>query len=229
MEGWPDNINNIPETVKEYWKVCDQLHVADGLIFVGERIVVTTAMKNVVLQAIHEGHMGIARCKQEGRSCVYWPSTNNDIEKQVKECDICTKFPIINRKEPMISHEIPFRPRKKLGVDYFTLSNQDYLIIVDYFSKYPEVIPMSSKTAQATIKVMMSVFSRHGIPEVVIADNMPFNSIEFHKFAKEWDFTIITSSPNYPQSNGLVERNVQTIKRLFSKAKESNTSIDLVV
>ena len=124
----------------------------------------------------------------------------------------------------MISHEIPSRPWEKLGVDYFTFSNQDYLIIVDYFSKYPEVIPMSFKTAQATIKVMMSVFSRHGICDTVIAINTPFNSVELHKFAKEWDFTITTSCPNYPQSNGLVERNIQTIKQLFSKAKESNTS-----
>ena len=80
---------------------------------------------------------------------------------------------------------------------------------------------MSSKTAQATIKVMMSVFSRHGIPDT---DNM-----ELHKFAKEWDFTITTSSPNYPQSNGLVERNIQMIKQLFTKAKESNTRIDLTL
>ena len=145
---------------------------------------------------------------------------NDDIEKQTKECEICSKFPTTNRNEPMIPHEIPSRPWEKLGVDYFTLSNQDHLIIVDYFSKYPEVISMSSKTTQATIKVMMSVFSRHGIPDTVIADNMPFNNVELHKFAKEWDFTITTSSPNYPQSNGLVERNIQTIKRLFTKAKE---------
>lgn len=93
----------------------------------------------------------------------------------------------------MIPHKILSRPWKKLGVDYFTLSNQDYLIVVDYFARYPEVITMSSKTAQATIKAMVSVFSRHGI-----ADNIPFNSVEFHKFAKEWGFTIITSSPKYP-------------------------------
>ena len=129
----------------------------------------------------------------------------------------------------MISHEIPSRPWEKLGVVYFTFSNQDYLIIVDYFFKYPKVIPVSSKTAQATIKVMMSVFSRHGIHDTVIANNMPFNSVKLHKFAKEWDFTITTSSPNYPQSNGLVERNIQTIKRLFSKEKESNTSTNLTL
>ena len=86
MEGWPDNINNIHESVKEYWKVCDQLHVSDGLIFVGERLIVPVAMKNVVLQAIHEGHMGIEKCKRRSKSCVCWPSMNNDIEKQTKEC-----------------------------------------------------------------------------------------------------------------------------------------------
>ena len=198
MKGWPDNINNITESVKEYWKVCDQLHIADGLIFVGERLVVPVAMKNVVLQAIHKGHMRIEKCKQRGRLCVYWPSMNDDIEKQTKECEICNKFPSTNCKEPMIPHEIPSRPWEMLGVDYFTLSNQDYSITVDYLSKYPEVIPMSSKSAQVTIKVMMSMFSSHGIPDTVIADNMPFNSVEFHKFAKEWDFTITTSSPNYP-------------------------------
>ena len=87
-------------------------------------------MKNVVLQAVHESHMGIEKCKQRVRSCVYWPSMNDDIEKQTKECKICNKFPSTNRKEPMIPHEIPSRPWKRLGVDYFTLSNQDYVIIL---------------------------------------------------------------------------------------------------
>ena len=103
MEGWPDNINNIPESVKEYWKVRDQLHVADGLIFVGERLIVPVAVKNVVLQAIHEGHMGIEKRKRRGKSCVYWSSMNDDIEKQTKKCEICNNFPSTNHKEPMIS------------------------------------------------------------------------------------------------------------------------------
>ena len=101
--------------------------------------------------------------------------------------------------------------------------------MVDYFSKYPEVIPVSSKTADATIKVMQSVFSRLGIPDTVVADNMPFNSAEFKNFSLVWNFTLGTSSPNFPQSNGLVERNVQTIKRVIRKAKESNVSVYLAL
>ena len=79
---------------------------------------------------------------------------------------------------------------------------------------------MNSKTAEATMKEMTQIFSRHGIPNTLVADNMPFNSKAFKRFAKEWDFSVVTSSPKYPQSNGLVERNVQTIKNLLRKAKE---------
>ena len=99
---------------------------------------------------------------------------NADIEHLVKQYEICKKFVTSNCKKPMVPHDIPTRPWKKIGIDYFTFLNQDYLLMVDYFSKYPEVIPVSSKTADATIKVMQSVFSRLGIPDTIVADNMPF-------------------------------------------------------
>ena len=79
---------------------------------------------------------------------------NADIEQLVKQCEICNKFATSNRKGPIVFYDIPARPWKKIGIDYFSLLNQDYLLMVDYFSKYPEVIPVSSKTAGATIKVM---------------------------------------------------------------------------
>ena len=173
--------------------------------------------------------MGIEKCKQRARSCLYWPSMNADIETLVNGCEVCNKFAPTIRKEPMIPHEVPSRPWEKVGVDYFTVHSKDFLLIVDYYSKYPEAISMPSKTAAATIKAMQVTFSRHGIPNTVIADNMPFNSSEFQKLAKQWHFTIITTSPNYPQSNGLIECNVQTIKRLYKKAIEGNTSIDLAL
>ena len=44
-----------------------------------------------------------------------------------------------NSREPLIPHEVPLRPWQKLGADIFDYGGQAYLIIVDYFSKYPEV------------------------------------------------------------------------------------------
>ena len=51
--------------------------------------------------------------------------------------------------------------------------------MVDYFSKHPEVALLSNKTSEAVIMAMKDMFARHGIPERVIADNMPFNSLKF--------------------------------------------------
>ena len=35
--------------------------------------------------------------------------------------------------------------------------------------------------------------SHHGIPNILVADNMPFNSKAFKQFTKEWDFTVVIS------------------------------------
>ena len=80
------------------------------------------------------------------------------------------------------------------------------------------MVQAENKTAEYTIAVLKRLFARHNIPNIIVADNMPFNSRVFKQFATQWDFRVTTSSPQYPQSNGLIERNVQTIKSLFKKA-----------
>jgi len=120
----------------------------------------------------------------------------------------------------MIPHQLPDSPWQEVGADYFTLHTQDYLLVVDYYSKYPEVILMQMKTAEATMVALKSVFARHGIPNKLIADNMPFNSKKFKQFSDDWNFQVVTSSQKYPQSNGLAEHDVQTIKKLLKKLKK---------
>jgi hypothetical protein len=67
------------------------------------------------------------------------------------------------------------------------------------------------------------IFARHSIPKELIADNMPFNSKQMREFADDWTFTITTTSPNYPQSNGQSERAIQTIKKLLKKAADDKS------
>ena len=47
-----------------------------------------------------------------------------------------------------------------------------------------------------------------------------FDSREFRQFADEYGFELKTSSPTYPLINGMVEKAVQTAKRLLKKAKK---------
>ena len=91
----------------------------------------------------------------------------------------------------------------------------------DYFLRYPEVIKLTSTTSSAIISVLKSIFSRHGIPETVRSDNGPqYSSDLFAKFANTYDFKHITSSPLFAQSNGQVERMVQTVKQLLKRSED---------
>ena len=66
-----------------------------------------------------------------------------------------------------------------------------------------------------------SIFARHGIPEIVVSDNGPqISSADFLKFAMNYNFTHITSSPHHPQGNGEAERAVQTNKNLLKKVQD---------
>ena len=65
------------------------------------------------------------------------------------------------------------------------------------------------------------MFSRHGIPEMVISDNGPqYSSHRFTEFASSYKFRHITSSPHYPQSNGQAERAVQIVKKLLKSSDD---------
>ena len=65
----------------------------------------------------------------------------------------------------------------------------------------------------------------------VFADNGPqFIANEYKQFAKSWDFDHNdTSSPHFPQSNGLAERTVQTVKQTLKKAHKSGQDIHLAL
>ena len=104
-----------------------------------------------------------------------------------------------------------------------TFRNTDYLVIVDYFSKYPEVVPLPDKTAQSVVMQCKSVFARHGIPMEIISDNMPFRSKEFAKFLNARVIKSTSSSPEYSRSNDQVEHTIQTVKTLFKKAHDNGT------
>lgn len=216
--GWPKYKGNIPLSLYAYWPIKDSIHEENGLLFVENKIIIPAQCRSAILYKLHEGHLGMDKCKARARETMYWPNMNRDIDEYVSQCPTCATYRPKNTKEPLIPHQVPERPWSKLGMDIFTFGGHDYLVVVDYFSKYPEVSMLKNKTANGVIDVLKPMFARHGVPDEVIADNMPFSSYNLTDFAKSWGFSIVTSSPRYPQSNGQSEKFVGTVKSLIRKA-----------
>ena len=78
---------------------------------------------------------------------------------------------------------------------------------------------LRNSKADCVIDNIKKIFTHNGIPKIVVSDNgSQYTSYEFKRFETEWDFHHVFSSPHFPQSNGLAERYVQTVKRALKKA-----------
>jgi transposase InsO family protein len=219
--GWPDK-HQIEAEVRPYWNVRADLTLGNNpqLLLYGKRIVVPKALQKETLEKIHAGHQGIVRCQLRAAESVWWPGISQHIKDMIHQCPECLKE-ATNNKEPLITTPLPKRPWQRVASDLFYYDGKNYLIVIDYFSRYPEVVQLTSTTSANIIKVLKMIFACHGVPEEFISDNGPqYASQEFAEFSKEYSFIHKTSSPHYAQSNGLAERMVRTAKDLLKKSSD---------
>ena len=106
-------------------------------------------------------------------------------------------------------------------MDYFNFNGNTYVLICDYFSKFPFMFKV--KTSFWSLRDhLINLFSIEGYPDEIVSDNgPPFSSKEFAKFLFGLGIKHTTSSPGYPHSNGFIEHHIQTVKNMLSKS--SNT------
>lgn len=224
IKGWPDYMPHKP-ILKNYYEQRGHLSVVDDLLIYDERIVIPRDLRLNILERLHQGHLGITKCRARARESVWWPGLSKSLEEMISSCNTCA----INRqevREPLMSSSFPSRPWERLGMDLFEYNGKTYLIVVDYYSRWVEIKALHGQSSNAVIISLKEIFSVHGIPDLVVSDNGPqFANEQFRKFAEEYGFTHTTSSPRYPQANGEAERAVRTVKALLKK----NSDIQLAL
>ena len=146
--------------------------------------------------------------KSIARSYVWWPNIDSDIENTVRSCYTCQLTRANPPEAPAHPWCYPSGPWQRLHIDFKgPVSGRTYLVIVDAYSKHPEVVNMSNTTAIETVKVLREIFSRHGLPEMIVSDNGPqFISDEFRKFCDMNGICHRRSAPYKPSTNGQAER-----------------------
>uniref|UniRef100_A0A914HA85 RNA-directed DNA polymerase n=1 Tax=Globodera rostochiensis TaxID=31243 RepID=A0A914HA85_GLORO len=221
--GWPKKVND-PEFAP-YFPKRDEIIGIEGCLMYQQRIIVPSLLRARALKTLHMSHPGIVRMKALARRHFYWPGLDSAIEKVVRECEECQNALKAPTKAPLAPWPPTSQAFQRVHIDFAGPCEDGhmYLILVDSFSKWPEVCLMNTTTSSATIKVLRSVIYRSGVPEEIVSDNgTQFRSAEFAGFCKEFGIKHTFTPPFHPQSNGQVERFVDTFKRAMKKCAKGD-------
>ena len=189
------------------------------------RIVMLVALRDKMPQALHDAYQGIVKMRKRARTSLWWPKIDDDIERMASSCVTCAHWRT-HLAEPLLPSPLLDLPWQKVATDLFEYDGKHYLIVIDFFSRYIELVELRSETAKHVIVALKCIFARHGISAVVCSDNGPsYAATSFQQFATAYSFQHITNSPRFPQANDEAERGVQIAKNLLRKAADPYLSL----
>ncbi|XP_058016881.1 uncharacterized protein K02A2.6-like, partial [Ahaetulla prasina] len=192
-----------------------------GCLLWGYRVVIPEKLRKRVLDLLHEGHPGIVRMKGLARSYVWWPLMDSEIAERVGKCQACQESRPLPPTAPVREWERPQGPWSRIHIDFAgPFHGQTFLVVVDAYSKWLEIILMRSMTAEAVISVLRHLFATHGLPDTLVSDNGPqFTATQFEEYLAEEGIRHALSAPFHPATNGLAERFVRSAKEALSRLK----------
>ena len=145
-----------------------------------------------------------------------------DVERMCRSCHSCQVVGQYSPPEPMQRTEPPTGPWQDLAADLMgpLPTGESLLVVVDYYSRYYEVVVMQSTVTSKIIMALKEIFARFGNPYSLKTDNGPqFVSREFEEFLHECGIEHRRSPPLWPQANGEVERQNRSLLKALKVAE----------
>ena len=113
-------------------------------------------LRKTVLELGHKGHQGIVKTKARLRESVWWPGIDIQAEKIVRKCHACQLVSQPTKPEPMTRTKLPEGPWQHLAIDLMGPfpSQDNVLVVVDYYSRWNEIAFMKSITSSKIINCL---------------------------------------------------------------------------
>jgi len=216
--GWPIT-KKLEVCFEPYVRRKDALTCLRDCLLWGSRVIVPPPARPMLLQQLHESHMGMNAMKARARSIFWWPQMDSEIECVSQACETCQLKMRDQAHHRPLEWTAPKEPWSRIHIDHAgPIDGKTYLIVVDATTKWLEVFDVPSTGAQATIKKLRGLFATFGLPTELVSDNgTGFTSQEFREFLRSNGIRHTLTPPYHPSSNGQAERAVQTFKRALLK------------
>ena len=173
------------------------------------------------------GHLGEKRLYAALASSYWWYGMTVDISRVLSGCKLCRRVQASGghaQREMQTEPAGEYGMFHRWGLDYIAdlpnsaQGNRHALVMIDYYSKWAEVIPTSDQESATTANVFFfNIIARYGVPAEVITDNGGAFKGAFHELCERFHIHHRYITPDLPRSNGLAERLVQTIKAALKK------------
>ena len=240
-----DDVSCWTPAARRYWADWDRLRLVQGVLrrvwyrVDGsedyQQIVVPRKMVKTLLEQTHDnpiaGHFSHQKTLQKLKLQFYWSRMAQDVRDWCRSCEVCNG----RKTKPVRSHHKlnvtqVTEPLQRVAMDILgplersSDDNQYILVIVDYFTKYAEALPMKNQTAQECARCFVEGFvSRYGIPQQLHSDQgTQFESSLFQEMCKLLGLRKTRTTPGYAPSDGLSERTIRTIKEVLAKIAAEN-------
>ncbi|KAA3676453.1 uncharacterized protein DEA37_0008229 [Paragonimus westermani] len=225
---WPDV--SLSGEIHQIFLRRESLAVVDSCLMFADRVVLPCSIRRAVLHQFHSDHPGTSRMKAIARWFAYRPGMDDHTSELVKRCSKCQQAPKLPKKQDPVSWDLPKGPWPRIHLDFTgPINGVMYLVLVDAYSKWPEIVPLHSATSSTTIAALRQIFSQHGYPEILMSDNgSQLSSAQFRDFCSRSNFQHVFSPPYHPQSNGQAERFVDTLKRALLRSREEGTMDEIL-
>ena len=198
------------DSVKDYKQVRHEITVDDNncILLRGSRIILLTSLQARAVKLAHEGHQGQAKTTALLHECVWFPALGTLVKEEVNKCIACQATSEPNPPELLQSTPMPSHTWNEIKIDFCGPfpSGCYVLVVIDGYSRYPEIEIIKSTAALKVIPRLDIIFARHGVPEKVTTDNGPrFNGKEFQIYMRQSGIEYHSSTHLWPQGNAEVE------------------------
>ena len=229
-EGFPEERNLIPDSLKEFYKHRHNLSVCEGVVmFNWERVVVPRSLRREVLEGLHAGHQCVVGMKARAAHSVFWPGIDGAIQDIRDRCRICNTIAPSQAAEPAVTAPPPLYPFQQVCSDYFELDGATYIVMVDRYSGWPSIqyFAPGKANSKSLIDTLRDWFLIFGVPEECASDGgSTYVSGATEEFFKAWGVKPRVSSRAFPHSNARAELGVKTCKRLIRENTGPKGTLD---